>query len=218
MSDFSQSINLMPDAVDSYVYRSSIFFLSGDLDSALADVDKAVDLAPDWPLGYYYRAKIHDEAGNLRTALNDVATGLQIDPNDKWLLPYQQLLQISLNGLPADAQALRLLPFDVEKSNVTFAVTTRMKGQILDALLEDSASANATILFVAANTAHSLGRLEDAIFFLYAGQMRSEFDSKRFGPSRITASAESQRPGKIQADYAESIISPEIVGTASTAS
>jgi hypothetical protein len=51
---------------------------------------------------------------------------------------------------------------------------------LVDAFVADNALASPTYLYLAANTAFRLGRLEDAAFLFYAAQLRKAVDLKRY--------------------------------------
>jgi hypothetical protein len=61
---------------------------------------------------------------------------------------------------------------------------TNELGALVDAFVADSSLAGPMQLYLAANTAQRLGRVEDAAFLLYAAQLRKAFDYQRYDVSR----------------------------------
>jgi hypothetical protein len=61
-----------------------------------------------------------------------------------------------------------------------FGGTPERLRTLLDAMAADSSLLSPMSLFMAANTAMRLGRVADAAFFLYAGQIRAAFDFDRY--------------------------------------
>lgn len=61
-----------------------------------------------------------------------------------------------------------------------FGGTPEKLGVLLDSMAADSSLMGPMHLLVAANTAMRLGRVADAAFFLYAGQIRAAFDFDRY--------------------------------------
>ena len=55
--------------------------------------------------------------------------------------------------------------------------------QLIDAFAADSSQASPVYLYLAAKTAHNLGRVEDAAFLFYAAQLRKAFDFQRYNAS-----------------------------------
>jgi TonB family protein len=64
-----------------------------------------------------------------------------------------------------------------------FTGPTAALNDLLDAMAADSSLVGPVQLFLASNTALRLGRVEDAGFFFYAGQVRTAFDFERFDAS-----------------------------------
>lgn len=64
-----------------------------------------------------------------------------------------------------------------------FGDTPQKLNTLLDAMAADSSLLSPMYLLLAANTAMRLGRVEDAAFFLYAGQIRAAFDFERYDVS-----------------------------------
>lgn len=61
-----------------------------------------------------------------------------------------------------------------------FGGTPATLGALLDSMAADSSLMGPMHLLIAANTAMRLGRVADAAFFLYAGQIRAAFDFDRY--------------------------------------
>jgi hypothetical protein len=54
------------------------------------------------------------------------------------------------------------------------------RGEAVQAVLYNTARADAAVLFLASGASHRLGQLENAGFLFYAAQMRADFDIERF--------------------------------------
>lgn len=61
-----------------------------------------------------------------------------------------------------------------------FVGSTDELNEIIDLFMEDNSASDSMHLFFAANTAYKLNRPRDAMFLLYAAQLRKHLDYKRF--------------------------------------
>lgn len=79
------------------------------------------------------------------------------------------------------APATRAIPRATvnDPSGDFFVGTDEERGRIVDGYVADASLAGPIELFLAANTAERLGRLEDACFFFYAAQLRASFEHRR---------------------------------------
>lgn len=71
---------------------------------------------------------------------------------------------------------------DMDRALAQLQGTPREQKQAIDFVLAHPADTQAATLYVAAARSLELGRLEDAGFLYYAGQLRTRFDLKRFPP------------------------------------
>ena len=71
-----------------------------------------------------------------------------------------------------------------DPSGDSFIDSKSKLNDLIDAFAADSSLASPMLLYLAANTAFRLGRIEDSGFLLYAAQLRKAFDFQRYDISR----------------------------------
>lgn len=104
-----------------------------------------------------------------------IATGLVTFSLLAW---YGFYLEKNDNSKKTNMENLKI---QMNVGNDYFIGTTEEQNKNIDALVSDNSKVDSVYLYVAANTAYALERPKDAMFLLYAAQLRKSFDYTRFG-------------------------------------
>ena len=64
IADYTASIKLKPDYVDTYLNRGLSYQDKKDYENALADFTRAIAIKPDFARAYYARARVYEEQAN----------------------------------------------------------------------------------------------------------------------------------------------------------
>src|SRR6266498_628116 len=70
---FSEGIQAEPHDIQNYFGRAKAYYLTGDLNAAIADLTQAIDIQPDNNVGYYRRAQIYCSASGQYNTANAIA-------------------------------------------------------------------------------------------------------------------------------------------------
>jgi len=83
IADYTASIKLKPDYVDTYLNRGLAYQDKKDYKNALADFTRAIALKPDFPRAYYARARAYEDKGDLKQALAGYEEAAKLAPKNK---------------------------------------------------------------------------------------------------------------------------------------
>ena len=83
IADYTASIKLKADYVDTYLNRGLSYFDKKDYENALADFTRAIALKPDFARAFYSRARVYEEQGDLKQALAGYEEAAKYAPNNK---------------------------------------------------------------------------------------------------------------------------------------
>jgi tetratricopeptide (TPR) repeat protein len=83
IADYTASIKLKPDYVDTYLNRGLAYQDKKDYENALADFTRAIALKPDFARAFYARARVYDEQGDLQQALAGYEEAAKYAPNNQ---------------------------------------------------------------------------------------------------------------------------------------
>lgn len=83
IADYTASIKLKADYVDSYLNRGLSYFDKKDYQNAIADFTRAIALKPDFARAFYARARVYEEQGDLKQALAGYAEAAKYAPSNK---------------------------------------------------------------------------------------------------------------------------------------
>ena len=123
----SESISIRPGETN-HGMRGNAYFMLGQYDKALADVDKAIAINPNSRIiysHYYDRGRIHDAMGNTEKALADYSASIEAD--EKFDLPYVRRGDILAKQKKYD-EALADYKKAIEHYNFYARVTARSFG------------------------------------------------------------------------------------------
>ena len=82
IADFTQAMDLEPDASEYRLLRVYAYALEGDYPAALADCEQAVQMAPNTQLSYLARGAVLVLMGKNDRAIADFSHAIQLDPAD----------------------------------------------------------------------------------------------------------------------------------------
>ncbi len=86
--NYRAAIDLFTRAIETeenpeiYYERALAYFHSGDIHSALVDLNHAQELDPENPFRYSSRAFVRDKNGDLEGAMEDYKKAIELDPTD----------------------------------------------------------------------------------------------------------------------------------------
>lgn len=83
IADYTASIKLKPDYVDTYLNRGLAYQGKKNYEEALADFTRAIALKPDFARAFYARARVYEEQGELKQALAGYEEAAKLAPNNK---------------------------------------------------------------------------------------------------------------------------------------
>lgn len=83
IADYTASIKLKDDYVDSYLNRGLAYFDNKDYDSAVDDFNRAIALKPDFARAFYARARVYEDKGDLPQALAGYEEAAKLAPKNK---------------------------------------------------------------------------------------------------------------------------------------
>lgn len=92
IADYTASIKLKGDYVDTYLNRGLAYFDKKDYDSAIADFNRAIALQPDFARAFYARARVYEDKGDLQQALAGYEEAAKLAPSNK--LIQQRLAEV----------------------------------------------------------------------------------------------------------------------------
>lgn len=83
IADYTASIKLKPDYVDTYLNRGLSYQNMKDDKNALADFTRAIAIKPDFARAYYARARVYEDKGEMKQALAGYEEAAKYAPNNK---------------------------------------------------------------------------------------------------------------------------------------
>lgn len=83
IADYTASIKLKADYVESYLNRGLTYAKKKDYDSAIADFTRAIALKPDFDFAFFVRARAYEEKGELKQALAGYEEAAKLAPKNK---------------------------------------------------------------------------------------------------------------------------------------
>jgi tetratricopeptide (TPR) repeat protein len=93
ITDCSHAIALKPDYYDAYIQRGDAYDNLGDYDKAIADYTKAISLDSTKLIAYREIAASVANKNDYKASLNYIRKGLQLEPDNKYLLVHKFQLQ-----------------------------------------------------------------------------------------------------------------------------
>lgn len=85
IADYTASIKLKGDYVDTYLNRGLSYAKKKDYESAIADFNRAIALKPDAPRILFARSRAYEEKGDLQQALAGYEEVAKMAPNNKMI-------------------------------------------------------------------------------------------------------------------------------------
>jgi lipoprotein NlpI len=82
VGDFSQALQIDPQATDALYNRAATYVLMGRTNLALADFSQLLKLAPGDPDTLFYRAQVYARQGKIEAAIDDLTGVLKTKPDD----------------------------------------------------------------------------------------------------------------------------------------
>jgi lipoprotein NlpI len=82
VGDFSQALDIDPQATDALYNRAATYVLMVRTDLALADFAQLLKLAPGDPDTLFYRAQVYARQGKIEAAIDDLSGVLKAKPDD----------------------------------------------------------------------------------------------------------------------------------------
>ncbi len=86
IADYTQSIKLRPDYVDSYFNRGLTHEDMKDYDGAIADFTQAIKIDPQYAKAYFGRARAYESKGDFKQALAGYEETAKLAPNNATVL------------------------------------------------------------------------------------------------------------------------------------
>ena len=129
---FDQAIDLNPDYMLAYAYKSYTLDRLGRSEEALETVSRSVEIDPNYAWAYSHRGKIYNDMKEFRKALTDLDKAIELDGNDKSAYANKSYALTEIGEFKKALEALnRALEID---SNYAWAY--RQRGKIYNDMKE----------------------------------------------------------------------------------
>lgn len=83
IADYTASIKLKGDYIDTYLNRGLVYASKKNYDSAIADFNRAIALQPDFARAFYARARVYEDKGDLQQALAGYEEAAKLAPDNQ---------------------------------------------------------------------------------------------------------------------------------------
>lgn len=80
IADYTASIKLKPDYVDTYLNRGLAYQDKKDYKKAIADFNRAIALKPDFARAFYARGRAYEDQGDLKQAMASYEEATKLAP------------------------------------------------------------------------------------------------------------------------------------------
>ena len=103
------AIQLNPNNINAYYYRTFAYFDGGNYEDALKDTEKILEVDPDNKDIYYIKSMIYQDKGDLELALDELEKAIELNPKQSYLervkteLEGQIQQEIQRKDVPPDA-------------------------------------------------------------------------------------------------------------------
>ena len=80
LADFEKAIELDPDYADAWMNRGGVYYMMGQSDKAITELDRAAELNGANPQIFFNRALAHEDLGHLIDAIFDYSRVIDLVP------------------------------------------------------------------------------------------------------------------------------------------